>query len=578
MSVAARDDSPVPLGPNDGSVKTNPARPFARSGNPLEAGSDALLRVVTNSLPVLISYVDASECYRFANDTYQVWHGSAPAEIIGRRMLDVLGAEAYAAVAPHVRRALAGEQVTYESNVRFRDGGWRTIRATYVPDISPAGEVRGFVALVEDNSAQARAAERSARLQAVSAALSGALGPVEVGQVVVDQIRPLLGANLGVVAAISDDGREFITLRAVGYPADVTEGLATVPVDAPSMFREVVRRREAIFVESGAERAAKYPYFGKIPVEGGNGAAAAMPLLFEGRPIGAIGFGFPDDRPFTPGERDLLLTIADLSAQALERARLHAVESASREAMEAAIRLRDEFLASASHDLKSPLTVIKGRAQLAEVHAARLGSPAGDRIAEAMATVQSAADAMGGQIDELLDVSLMRVGQQLPLDIQPIDLVALVRDEVNRWRPQVPAHTVRFVAEVAEQSVHIDAARLRRVLWNLLGNAAKYSPGGGEIAVTVAAEAGDRPEQLGWAVIHVEDHGIGIPEADLTRIFERFHRAANAFGRAKGTGLGLSGVKHIVELHGGSVCAKSVEGAGSTFTVRLPLGQWTTDS
>ncbi len=355
----------------------------------------------------------------------------------------------------------------------------------------------------------------------------------------------------------------------------MTERLTTVPVDAPSMFGEVVRWREAIFVESGAERAAAYPYFGKIPVDGGNGAAAAMPLLFEGRPIGAIGFGFPEDRPFSPEERDLLLTIADLSAQALERARLHAVEAASREAMEAAIRLRDEFLASASHDLKSPLTVIKGRAQLAAIQAARIGNTDGERIAEALATIQGAADTMGGQIDELLDVSLMRVGQQLPLDIQPVDLVALVREEVNRWRPQVPGHNVRFVAEVTEQEISVDAARLRRVLWNLFTNAAKYSPGTEEIAVTVAVDGGDQPAHPGWALIHVQDHGIGIPEADHERIFDRFHRAENALGRAKGTGLGLSGVKHIVELHGGSVSVASVEGNGSTFTVRLPLGQWT---
>jgi PAS domain S-box-containing protein len=550
-------------------------RQLGRTGSPFEAGSDALLRLVTNSLPVLISYVDAAECYRFANDTYHQWHGYTAAEIVGRRMIDVLGDVAYGAIEPYVRRTLAGEHVTYESRVHFRNGGWRTIRGTYVPDIAPTGEVRGFVALVEDITAQVRSTERGARLQAISAALSGTLGPVEVAEVVVDEIRPLLGANLGVVASISEDGRSFLTLRAVGYPAEMTERLAVVPVDTPSMFGEVVRRREAIFIESGAERAAAYPYFGKIPVEGGNGAAAALPLLFEGRPIGAIGFGFPADRPFSPEERDLLLTIADLCAQALERARLHAVESAAREAMEAAIRLRDEFLASASHDLKSPLTVIKGRSQLAAAQATRLGSPAGNRIADALATIQSAADTMGGQIDELLDVSLMRVGQQLPLDIQPVDLVALVREEVGRWRPLAPGHNVSVVAEVAQQEIFVDAARLRRVLWNLLGNAAKYSPGSVEIVVTVAVEDSDQAGHPGWALIHVQDHGIGIPADDLERIFDRFHRAANALGRAKGTGLGLSGVKHIVELHGGSVSVASVEGTGSTFTVRLPLGKWT---
>ncbi len=243
--------------------------------------------------------------------------------------------------------------------------------------------------------------------------------------------------------------------------------------------------------------------------------------------------------------------------------------------MEAAVRLKDEFLASASHDLKTPLTVIKGRAQLAATHAARIGSAAGDRITEAMTTIQNAADAMGGQIDELLDISLLRVGQRLTLDVQPVDLVALAREEVDRWRPQAPGQTVRFASDLPQLAVNADAVRLRRVLWNLLGNAVKYGRPGGEILVTVATlpheSGGIAPGAAGWAIVQVQDDGIGIPVANLPRVFERFYRATNAPGQAKGTGLGLASVQQVVRQHNGEVEVVSVEGAGSTFTVRLPL-------
>jgi signal transduction histidine kinase len=105
---------------------------------------------------------------------------------------------------------------------------------------------------------------------------------------------------------------------------------------------------------------------------------------------------------------------------------------------------------------------------------------------------------------------------------------------------------------------------VERVVANLVSNAIKYSPGGGDVRVELAAEAG-------WAVLRVQDQGVGIPAADLPRVFEQFHRAANVAGRIGGTGLGLAGARHIVEQHGGSIALESQEGVGTTVTVRLPL-------
>src|SRR5262249_14012287 len=115
-----------------------------------------------------------------------------------------------------------------------------------------------------------------------------------------------------------------------------------------------------------------------------------------------------------------------------------------------------------------------------------------------------------------------------------------------------------------------DAVRLERVLTNLVGNAIKYSPDGGPVAIELASEVDEQAR--GWAVIRVRDQGVGIPALDRPHVFERFRRGANVERHIAGTGIGLFGSRQIVEQHGGTISVESEEGVGSTFTVRLPLG------
>lgn len=539
------------------------------------------LRLITDALPGLVAYVDAAQHYRFNNRAYEEWYSIPRAEMEDRHIRDLIGDEGYATIRPYLERALAGERVSYLTEVHLRDAGDRRIEATYVPDIAADGAVRGFVALVHDVTererhleaerlAAERTADRAARLQSITAALSAALDPPEVAEVIVDQVRAMLGANLGVVAVLTEDGSEFQSLRLVGYPPEVAHDPRRLPVAAPSMIGEAVRQREAIFVESWAERIERFPHFGDANAVGGNGAGTALPLIFEGRPIGAVGFGFPADRPFTADERDLLRTIAGLCAQALERSRLHAAEAQARAQVEAAIQLRDTFLATASHDLKTPITIIRGRAQHAANQARRLDSPLGKRIADAMAIIEATADAMQEQIGELLDLSLLRVGQELQLDLQPLDLVAWVQDEAERCR-QTHGRDIAVSADTPSLRVQADRVRLRRVLLNLVGNAVKYSPDGSDIAIAISSEWSS--EGPSWALLSIRDEGIGIPANDLPHIFERFHRATNTTGRVAGTGIGLSGARQIVEQHGGTIAVESIEGEGSIFIVRMPCAE-----
>ncbi|MBW3633510.1 MAG: sensor histidine kinase, partial [Chloroflexi bacterium] len=153
------------------------------------------------------------------------------------------------------------------------------------------------------------------------------------------------------------------------------------------------------------------------------------------------------------------------------------------------------------------------------------------------------------------------------LRLGPVNLVALVAAAVAANQATTEEH--RIVLETAEPSLvgHWDATRLERVVDNLLGNAVKYSPGGGTIVVSLAQE---QDGVRAWGVLAVRDEGVGIPAADLPHLFERYHRGGNVAGIA-GTGIGLAGARQIIAQHGGTITVTSAQGVGTTFVIRLPL-------
>lgn len=237
---------------------------------------------------------------------------------------------------------------------------------------------------------------------------------------------------------------------------------------------------------------------------------------------------------------------------------------------QAALRVRDEFLGAISHDLRTPLTVIRGMTQLLRRQATRAATLDSARALPMLESIDGAAHKMTAMIEELLDLTYLQAGRPLALNRQPTDLVALVRAAVEEFRQNAPGH--RWVIDAsgilgAALVGEWDPARLDRVVANLLSNAAKYSPDGSTITLTLASETADTGT---WAVLTVRDEGVGIPAADLPHIFERFYRGANVVGQVRGVGIGLAGCKHIVEQHGGTIAVTSAEGGGTTVAVRLP--------
>ncbi len=245
-----------------------------------------------------------------------------------------------------------------------------------------------------------------------------------------------------------------------------------------------------------------------------------------------------------------------------EREALLAAERQARLEAERASRMKDEFLATLSHELRTPLSAILGWTHLL----ARPNIVPAD-VARAATTIERNARAQARLIEELLDVSRITSGN-LHLDIQPVPIAAVFETVVSSLKPAADARSIVLSQSdgASAGDVLADSSRLQQIVWNLLSNAIKFTPPGGH--VTLGA---DRRENE--IVVWVSDDGVGIGADFLPHVFERFRQAESSEARSHGgLGLGLAIVRQLVELHGGTVAAKSDgHGRGATFSVHLPL-------
>jgi signal transduction histidine kinase len=237
-------------------------------------------------------------------------------------------------------------------------------------------------------------------------------------------------------------------------------------------------------------------------------------------------------------------------------------EQVARAEAEQALRERDEFLALASHELKTPAATLSATAQLLERQLARQGSLDAGQLSRALERLREQSQRLARLVDHLLDVSRIN-SARLTLQRQPTDLARLVAEVVAACQLTTNRHTIVLDAPESIQAV-VDHDRITQVVMNLLDNAIKYSPEGGPIEVHLSVTADAQ------ACLVVRDHGIGIPEERREKLFERFYRA-HVDDHFSGMGLGLFISRHVVELHGGSIGVDSPAGGGARFLVCLPL-------
>ena len=480
-------------------------------------------------------------------------------------------------------RLKAGERIDHYETVRRRkDGSLIDISLTVSPIKADDGTVIGASKFARDISPR-KESEKALKDQTeiietvnrLGLRLAGELDLDKLAQAVTDAATGITGARSGCFFYEGDESDESLVRCALSRLP--SETCANFP--KPS-FRPNFKDNHYVLIDdvsSDPRYGDDSPYFGipqqLFPLT----SYLAVPVISRsGQIYGGLFFGHPRKGAFTERGARIIEGVAAQAAIAMDNARLY--ESAQRARAEAeraakenerlyrqaeeSSQLKEEFLATVSHELRNPLNSILGWSRML-----RAGQIQPDGVPKALETIERNARAQAQLIDDLLDVSRIMSGK-LRMDVRPADPNLFIEGAIEAVKPAAAAKGVRLqkVVDTGIAAVPGDPVRLQQVVWNLLSNAIKFTPRGGQVQVLL--------ERVDSHVeIVVNDTGEGIPAEFLPHVFDRFRQADQRSARQHGgLGLGLAIVKHVVELHGGSVTAASPGvGKGSTFTVRIPV-------
>ncbi len=470
---------------------------------------------------------------------------------------DVLRAKVRAFVEIHRRR---GEEVVYE-------------RRRYADEVRALRE-----AALRDETALVTTVQR------IGTALASELDLERVVQLVTDEATALTGAQFGAFFYHVHDpaGGEAMLLYTLA--GATREHFADFPHPRPTPVFGPTFRGEGIIRSDDITQDPRYgqlaPHYGMPAGHLPARSYLAVPVRSRtGEVLGGLFFGHERRGVFTEREERLVVGVAGWAAVAMDNARLYAAERQARAGAEAAARTKSEFLATMSHEFRTPLNAILGYAQLLDMGVLGATTPAQHAHLERL---QSSARHLLGLIDDVLDVAKVDAGR---LEVRRDALLtgAAVAAAVTLVQPQATAKGVRLMDHGAgEPGVPYvgDEHRVRQVLVNLLANAVKFTPPGGEVTVTCGAAAEPGPGvsvrgaaagESSWVFVRVDDTGPGIAPELLGRLFEPFVQGDPALTRAHGgTGLGLAISRRLARLMGGDVTVHSQPGRGATFTLWLP--------
>jgi PAS domain S-box-containing protein len=435
-----------------------------------------------------------------------------------------------------------------------------------------SGEVLGMLGIVRDVTGQMRTkgqlraqAEALQILNDLGRVLSAELDLKKLVQALTDAATSLVGAQFGAFFynVLDAGGGTYMLYALSGVDRRHFERL---PMPRATALFGPIFRGEGTMRLADVTQDPRYgqnsPHHGMprghLPVR----SYLAIPVISRsGEPLGGLFFGHPDPGVFSESDERIIAGLAGQAAIAIDNARLFDAVQKARETAEIANRLKDEFLATVSHELRTPLNAVLGWTSLL-----RSTQMDDSRRTKALETIDRNARLQQKIVEDLLDVSRIVAGQ-LRLEKEPMPFRPVVESAIESIRPLAAAKSIGLTVELGDDPAILigDHARLQQVIWNLLSNAIKFTPEGG--AVRVALDVIESRVELA-----VADTGVGIAPAFLPHVFERFRQEDQRVTRAHGgLGLGLAIVRHLTEMHGGSVAAVSAgEGKGATFIVRLP--------
>ncbi len=469
-------------------------------------------------------------------------------------------------------RALRGESVSPGNEMLYTapDGKQIWTRVLSVPFRDQAGEVSGIIAVVQNIDEQRRAENRLEIIFRVSELIRTIYHPYELSYAVACTV----GTHLNARRCLFNETDLEKDLEIVHR--DYCDGVPSVAGEhkisdySPVTSFEMQQGQTVVNFDSKTDpRTAKD--YARSYEPNGERAYVAIPLMREGRWVASLWTSDDQPRQWTREEVSLLKTVAERTWTAIEKLRAEVEreqllqrEQEARDAAEKANQLKDEFLATLSHELRNPLNVILGYSELLLRMPEIKGIPKLTQMGEAL---RRNAQSQSQLINDLLDLSRLQRGK-ISLNPETVSLAAIIDSAVDTVRTDAAAKGIDINLDVSDQLLLVDGDRLRlqQIAWNVLNNAVKFTPSGGRIDISLRSEKDE-------AVVVVTDTGQGIDPVFLPHVFEMFRQADGSNSRRHGgLGIGLALVRQLVQLHNGTISAQSEgQNKGSRFTVRLPL-------
>lgn len=466
----------------------------------------------------------------------------------------------------------AGRTNLMEYRFQHKDGTWRWISdimtSRYETELNCWIITAVATDITERNQLLVDVQQRASQLRGLteaSLAMNAVLSIEQVLQVVTEQARVIIGAHQSITT-MAIEGNWQKTIHSVSFSDKYAQWRNYQPkLDICQIYPQICQMNQVLrMTETELILDPKWRKFNEEiencpPMRG----LLVAPLIRrDGVSIGFIQLSDKKFSDFTQADADILVQLAQMASVAIENSRLYKAEQNARTQAESANRIKDEFLAVLSHELRSPLNPIVGWSKL--LRSRKLDQNTTDRALE---TIERNAKLQTELIEDLLDVSRILQGK-LTLNVCSVNLKSITEAAIETVRLAAEAKSIQIKTLFHPNVTLItgDPNRLQQIIWNLLSNAVKFTPYGGKVKIEL--------EQIGgFLLIRVSDTGKGIQTDFLPYIFDYFRQENSTTTRKfGGLGLGLAIVRHLVELHGGIVQADSPgEGKGATFTVQLPV-------
>lgn len=573
------EDTEVNFSTNISPLSENTVVWVARDVTEYQQAEDALqqsitqIRLIMDSVPARIAYIDQDEYYRFVNRRYEEWFQLPAEEIVGKRVRDLVGDPIYRSLRPQITRVLRGAEVSYEDSMISMTGEEHYMHVTYVPHRED-NQVMGYYVLVYDITDRKRAEQA---LQKSEQDFRQLIQDLQAGVLLQGPDAEILLCNKAALDLLGVSEDQLLGRTSFDPEWNVIyENGDPFPGEVHPVPQAIARKQPIENVVMGVYRPRQGDRIWLL--------VNAKPELTVDGKVRRVLCTFSDITAHKQAEEALRRSHEELERRVLERtealaqanqqlrdeileherteAALHLAEEGLRQSLAKERELSDlksRFITTASHEFRTPLTIMLTSVELLKRYGPIWAEEKRSKYFERM---QDAVYKMTAILNDILILAKMEAGK-LDCDPVAIDLQVFCQELVEELEMDYGLQNRLCLLINGElEEVKLDTSLLWQILSNLLTNAIKYSAADSKVQLEVIQE----PDSV---MFRVHDTGIGIPSEDLPHIFESFHRASNV-ATISGTGLGLAIVQRCVDLHGGTITIESEMGTGTTVVVTLP--------